>query len=87
MYSTDIGVDIEEEREDDTDTMKLPRVIADGMAAPGTMGGRHVLPDDADEDKAIDLPPMKDMTVPIHHRESIRMEQFLTHEYVMEKTM
>ncbi len=85
MYSTDIGVDVEDkEEEDHANTMKLPRVMADNMPAPGTMVGRQALPDDADQDEAIDLPPMKDMTVPVHRRESIRMDQFLTHEYVCE---
>jgi hypothetical protein len=38
--------------------------------------------DGNEAEAALDLPPMKDMTIPLHCRESIRMEQFLTPEYV-----
>jgi hypothetical protein len=83
VYSTDIGGDVEEE-DDGDNTMHIPRVMANSMPVSGKMAIQqqllgHVNGNEADA--ALDLPPMKDMTIPFHRRESIRMEQFLTPEY------
>ena len=84
VYSTDIGGDVEEE-DDDDNAMHIPRVMANSMPVSGKIAVQQQLlgqVDGNDADAAFDLPPMKDTTIPFHRRESIRMEQFLTPEYV-----
>jgi hypothetical protein len=77
VYSTDIGGD-EEELGLDSAT-HFPSVMTGDLPRCRTMGVGH----EAGEGMGkIDMPPMKDVTLPDHRRESIHMDQFLAPGYV-----
>jgi hypothetical protein len=76
VYSTDMGGD-EEEQGPDSAT-HFPSVMTGNLPMSGRMRDGH---EAAEGMGAIDVPPMKDMTVPDHRRESIHMDQFLAPGY------
>jgi hypothetical protein len=84
VYADDIRGDLQD-NDGEHDNMSLPRVI--GQNAPRIQSLSMQPHDDADASdeeahhRAMDLPPMKDMTVPEFRRDSIHMESFLTPEY------
>ena len=76
VYSTDMGGD-EEEQGPDSAT-HFPSVMTGNLPMSGRMRDGH---EAGDGMGAIDVPPMKDMTMPDHRRESIHMDQFLAPGY------
>ena len=77
--------DTEEDNEEES--MKLPHVMIDGTSDSGSLiarkGSKEVADaDDEHEFAEIDMPPMKDMKIPVVRRDSIHVEKFFTSEYV-----
>ncbi len=85
VYTDGIRGDFQDNN-DEYDSMPLPREIVASTSDIQSMSLRRqhndaVTSDEEEDLRAMDMPTMKDMTVPESHRDSIHIESFLTSEY------
>ncbi len=85
MYTDGIRGDLEDNN-DENENMSLPRAIVASTSDIQSLSLQRqrndaVASDEEEDLLAMDMPIMKDMTVPESHRDSIHIESFLTSEY------